>query len=106
VGLPQEGDPYPGPMSVGEYITAADWDMLKLATLHQVMRQQDSDGKRILDVFAGKELGVMLEGDPTRSSDMPSWRPRAFPASRSRCTNRQSRRRTLGETREEVEERK
>jgi hypothetical protein len=37
--------------------------MLKSAILYQVMRQQDPDGKRILDVFAGKELGVMLEGD-------------------------------------------
>jgi hypothetical protein len=52
------------PMYAGEYITAADLDMLKLAALYEAMRQQDADGKRILDVFAGKELGVMLEGDP------------------------------------------
>jgi hypothetical protein len=51
-------------MYAGEYITAADLDMLKLAALYEAMRQQDADGKRILDVFAGKELGVMLEGDP------------------------------------------
>jgi hypothetical protein len=46
-GLPQEGDRYPGPMYAGEYITAADLDMLKSATLYQVVRQQDPDGKRI-----------------------------------------------------------
>jgi hypothetical protein len=51
-------------MYAGEYITAADLDMLKLAALYEAMRQKDADGKRILDVFAGKELGVMLEGDP------------------------------------------
>jgi hypothetical protein len=51
-------------MYAGEYITAADLDMLKSATLYQVMRQKDPDGKRILDVFASKKLGVMLEGDP------------------------------------------
>jgi hypothetical protein len=52
-------------MFAGEYITAADLGMLKLAAaLYEAMRQRDADGKRILDVFAGKELGVMLEGDP------------------------------------------
>jgi hypothetical protein len=64
--LPQEGDPYPGPMYAGECITTADLDMLKSATLYQVMRQQDPDRKRILDVFACKELGVMLGRRPRR----------------------------------------
>jgi hypothetical protein len=60
--------------------------MLKLAALYEAMRQRDADGKRILDVFAGKELGVMLKATPTRSRDMPSWRRRAFPARRASST--------------------
>jgi hypothetical protein len=78
-GLPQEGDPYPGPMYAGEYITAADLDMLKSATLYQVMRQQDPDGKRILDVFAGKELGVVLEGDPDTFKRYAELEAKGFP---------------------------
>jgi hypothetical protein len=124
--LPQEGDPYPGPMYAGECITTADLDMLKSATLYQVMRQQDPDGKRILDVFAGKALGVMLEGDldafkryaELEAKGIPREKTElrltivavgptgSQPRNRCRCTNRQNRRRTLGEAREEVEERK